>query len=438
MTDKSRQKRKCSKQLHRIGLDIFPGGVSHNVRSEPPHPMYIERANGAHIWDADGNKYVDFWNNHNASLLGHSHPDVVKAVRRQAQNGLHYGAPNELMLELGRRVQRTIPSAERLRFCASGTEATMYCIRLARAATDRDHVLKVEGAWHGGNTVLTVGVNPPFDKPTTNGLPPRVSGSVHAFPLNDRSAFESLLRRYEDDIAAVILDPRNIGFFPDYEFVQFIDEQREARGYQLIFDEVITAFRLSGGSYQAQIGVTPDLTALGKALGGGLPIGAFAGRADLFEPARPDIDISPEERVIAGGGTFTANPMTLAAGLATLDVIEEEPVYEHTEALGQLFREGLTQVFYDVGVQGTVLGMSSLLQPVFAAEIPSSPTELKTQADADALRRYHNRLIDEGYYFLPGHIGNVSYQITEDDIKGVIESSREILIEMIQEGLVSS
>ncbi len=437
MTNQPVRNREQSAALHRQATAYFPGGVSHTVRYEPPHPLYVDRASGAFIWDADGNKYVDFWNNHNASLLGHSHPAVVEAVQKQTENGLHYGTPSEPMIELGQRIQETIPSAERLRFCASGTEAVMYCVRLARAATGRNHVLKIEGAWHGGSTDLSVGVNPPFDERTTAGLPPGIEEYVHTFPLNDVDAVAATLDAYESDVAAVIIDTRWTGFFPDEEFLAFLDTMRERHGYLLIFDEVLTGYRLTEGSYQARVGITPDLTALGKVLGGGLPIGALAGRAELFEAARPDIEVEPGKRVIAGGGTFSANPMTLTAALTTLDVIEREPVLEHTELLARRLRDGLTALFSDEQIDAAVLGIGSLFELAFNPETPlTSPAVLKSSTDGTALREYHNRLIDHGFYVLPGHIGNISYQMTDEHVDGVLTASRSIVREMVAEGLL--
>lgn len=426
-----------SERNHAVAKQLFPGGVSHNVRFTEPHPIYMDAADGAEIVDVDGNTYVDFWNNHHASILGHTHPDVVEAVKTQAEDGLHYGMPNERCLELGRLIPEFVPSAERIRFCGSGTEATMYAVRLARAFTGRKQVLKVEGQWHGGNTDLAIGVHPPFDSPTTRGLPPNVEASVSTFRLNDIDSVSALLDAHRGDVAAVILDPRKAGIEPDSEFLQFLAEMRDEREFCLIFDEVVTGFRVSPGSYQARCGVTPDLTTLGKCLGGGLPVGALVGRADLFENARPDIDVPADDRVIAGGGTFSENPMTLVAGVKTLEFIQEHGVYGHTEGLGERLRDGLETVFEELDVTGRTLGFSSLFLPAFGidAEV-TSQTDVYEKADLDVLERYHWGLIDRGYFFLPGAMGNITYQHTEDHIDGLLRASRDVLEGLLQDGVL--
>lgn len=298
-----------SDRFHEAARSVFPGGVSHNVRYVEPYPIYIESGEGAHVRDVDMNEYVDFWNDHAASLLGHAPDEVIEAVVEQAWNGLHYGAVNEPTLELGRRVEQFVPSCERIRFCASGTVATMYAVRLVRAYTNRDYILKVAGGWHGGNTDLVVSVHPPFDEPTTAGLPPGAADHVRSFRLNDEQSITSLFEEHRGDVAAVIVDPRKGGVPPTDEFLGLLEDARAADGVQLIFDEVVTGFRVSPGSYQERVGITPDLTTLGKVLGGGLPVGAVYGRTELFETARLDVDVSPDERVIAGGGTFSINPI---------------------------------------------------------------------------------------------------------------------------------
>lgn len=426
-----------SERLHEASRSVFPGGVSHNVRYVDPYPISIDGAEGPLVRDADGNEYVDFWNNHAASILGHAPDSVVEAVVDQVRNGLHYGAVNEPALELGRRVKRFVPSAERVRFCASGTEATMYAVRLARAYTGRDRVLKVEGGWHGGNTDLAVSVYPPFDQPTTAGLPPGAAEHVHAFRLNDEQSLTDLLDEYRGDIAAIIVDPRKGGVPPTEEFLDVLTDAREDDGVLLIFDEVVTGFRVSPGSYQARVGVTPDLTALGKILGGGLPVGALCGRAELFEPARPDVAVPPDERVIAGGGTFSMNPTTAAAGLATLSVLEEEPVFEHTESLAARAREGLEEVFSGAGVGGQSLGLSSLVIPTFGLESePASTGDVAAEGDAAALTAFHRRLLDHGFYFNPGSMGNVSYATTEEHVESLLAAAEEVLADMRAEGVV--
>ena len=426
-----------SAELHEEACSLFPGGVSHNVRYVEPHPIYFDRTDGARFRDVDGNEYVDFWMNHHIGILGHAYPDVVEAVQEQVPKDVHYGAPNEAGIKLARKVKEFVPSMERMRFCTSGTEATMYAVRLARAHTGRSHVLKVTGGWHGANTDLAHAVYTPFDEPTTTGLPPGPADYVHDFRLNDYDAVDALLSDYAGEVAAVILDPRKGGTPPDDEFLQYLKEESEEHGFQLIFDEVVTGFRVSPGSYQARVDVTPDITTLGKCLGGGLPVGALAGRAELFEPTRPDTSVDPSTRVLAGGGTFSMNPMTSVAGLATLEVLENEPVYEHTEGLAARLRDGLDDVFSDAGVDCQMLGFSSLVLPGLNPERSiESPDDTKEATDTDALAEFHWRLIDRGYYFLPGHMGNVSYQHTKEHIDGVIEAAVDVVPELKGEGWI--
>lgn len=418
-----------SESLHEEALDVFPGGVSHNVRAAEPYPTYIERTEGPYIYEVDGNRYVDFWNNHGASLLGHTPEPVVEAVQEQTAKGFHYGAMNEPTLDLGRKVLEFIPSGERVRFCASGTEATMYAVRLARAHTDNDHILKVEGGWHGGNTDLSHGVHPPFDHPTTHGLPPGAAEHCHTFEENNRLSVRELIKEYRGDIAGLIIDPRQAGTEPTEEFLHFLADLAEDEGFVLIFDEVVTGFRVSPGSYQERVGITPDLTTMGKIVGGGMPVGALCGRADLLEPAKPGG--APDERVLSGGGTFTANPMTAVAGRATLKVIESEPVHEHTEAMGERIREGLNDIFADADVDGAALGFSSLIQLTFNAGGPlESPTVVKEETDKQAVKVFHRELADRGYYFNQGSMGNVSYVITEDHVDGLLDAASEAVHEL--------
>lgn len=427
-----------SARLHQRAQGVFPGGVSHNIRDFEPHPVYIDRARGSKVWDVDGNEYVDFWVNHMASVLGHAHPEVVAAVSDQAANGLHYGAVNEQALRLGEKVIEYVPSAERVRFCASGTEATMYAVRVARAVTGRPHILKVAGGWHGGNTDLAAAVHAPYDEPETVGLPPGVAGSVHAFPLNDEDAVRELFDAYE--VGGVIIEPMLLaggGVEADEAFLRFLRDTCDDEGAILIFDEVVTGFRVSPGSYQARIGVTPDMTTLGKFLGGGLPVGALCGRSDLFETAHPAYD-GPEP-LLAGGGTFTMNPMTATAGLASFDIIESDPVYEYTEEQGAWVRAELAAVFDELGIDATVLGASSMFGPHLSPEGTLDSVEaVETQTDRAALRAFHTRLLDAGYYFLPGHMGAVSSQTTEAHLEGFIDASRTAATELLDSNRISS
>jgi glutamate-1-semialdehyde 2,1-aminomutase len=404
------------------------------VRATNPYPVYIERADGAYIYDVDGNEYVDFWNNHGASILGHTPDGVVEAVREQAADGLHYGTMNEPTLELGRRIVDHVPSAERIRFCASGTEATMYAARLARAHTGNDEILKLTGGWHGGNTDLAIDVYPPYDEPTTHGLPAHVRDSCLA--VEDVDAMQDVFETHGGDVAAVIVDPHMGGVEPSRELLDFLSDVTERDDTLLIFDEVVTGFRVSPGTYQERTGVTPELTTLGKIVGGGMPVGALCGRADLFEPAVPGAE--PDERVIAGGGTFSANPMTAVAGLALLDTLESEPVYERTERVGARIRDELASTFEREDVPCEIIGFSSLFNPVIDRRDPiESAAQLRSAGSADLLDEFHTKLYARGYYFNQGSSGKISFAITDDHVEGFLDAAGDVLREMKRDGALS-
>ena len=416
-----------SECLHQRARSIFPAGVSHNVRYVNETPLYTARADGAHLIDADDNRYVDFWMNHHASILGHAYPAVVERVREQAAHGLHYGTPNESAVMLGERVIEHIPSAERLRFCASGTEATMYAARLARAVTGKPTILKAEGGWHGGNTDLANFVHTPFDEPDTVGLPPGMNEALVGFPINDRDTVAALLDEY--DVAGVIVEPMLLaggGIEADPEFLAFLRDEADDRGFIFILDEVVTGFRVSPGSMQERHGILPDLTTLGKVLGGGLPVGAICGRRSLFEQSKPDARSGTA--VLAGGGTFSANPMTAVAGVATVDVIESEPVYRRTEARGERLRDGLASIYRDGNFDATVLGTSSFFLSHFEPEVPlQTVRDVETRTNRAALVRFHRQLYERGFYLLPGHMGSVSYQTTDDHIDEFLDAARDVI-----------
>lgn len=252
-------------------------------------------------------------------------------------------------------------------------------------------------------------------------------------------AVTELLDEYRGEVAIVIVDPVLLagGVRLRDEFLEFLREETTERGIQLIFDEVVTGFRVSSGSYQARVGVTPDMTTLRKFLGGGLPIRALCGRTELFENARPDVDVPEAERVLAGGGTFTANPMMAAAGLASLSVVEADPVYEHTESLAEHVRRGLERVYEDLGIDARVLGVSSMFLSHFQPERPLTDVEaVETATNRDALVEFHRLLHDDGYYFLPGHVGSVSYQTSEEQLDGFLKAAESVARDLLEEGVL--
>lgn len=303
--------------------EIFPGGVTHAKRHMKPFPIYISHAQGAYKWDVDGNQFIDYWMGHGALLLGHNHPAIVQAVTKQIHRGTHYSASHEMEIAWGRLVQQLIPSAERVRFVSSGTEAVMMAIRLARGFTGRNTVIRFAGHFHGWHDIMTFGDRPPFDVPTSVGIPDETLAQVKCLLPNDIHKIEQALSE-DNDIACIILEPAggsNATIPTQPGFLSALRDLCTTHDVILIFDEVITGFRYAPGGAQEYFDVVPDLTALAKILAGGLPGGAVAGRADLMAL----LDLSGDPQVnhfqrIKHPGTFNANPLSAAAGIAMLEI----------------------------------------------------------------------------------------------------------------------
>ena len=343
-----------SRRLHEQARGLFPDGVTHDLRHLEPFPVYLDRAQGARKWDVDGHELIDYWAGHGALLLGHGHPAVVAAVRRQMERGTHPGGCHEGEVEWGRWVRRLVPSAERVRFVSSGTEATLMARRLARLFTGRPGVLKFAGHFHGWHDFLVHQADAPFDGRPTPGVPPEVARETVVVPPNDIGLVERTLRD-DPSIGCVILEPTggHWGAVPVRgPFLRELREVTQRLERLLVFDEVITGFRVAPGGAQGHYGVTPDLTTLAKILAGGLPGGCVAGRADVLA----GIEIRPGKPKMKHPGTFNANPLSAAAGIATLEIVADgEPCRRASEIARQL-RQRLNQLFAQRGVDWIAYG----------------------------------------------------------------------------------
>jgi glutamate-1-semialdehyde 2,1-aminomutase len=333
----------ASRRLAEQARDVFPHGVTHDLRHLEPFPVYIDHAQGAHKWDVDGHRLIDYWGGHGALLLGHGHPGVVQAVQQQVARATHPGGCHELEIEWGRLVQSLIPSAERVRFVSSGTEATMMALRLARIHTGKPKVLKFQGHFHGWNDYLAPWADPPYENRVFPGIPAEVVANTVAIPPNDSSLVERTLKE-NSQIGCVILEPTGgrWGTVPiGGEFLRSLRDITRANDRLLMFDEVITGFRVHPGGAQGLYGVTPDLTSLAKILAGGLPGGAVAGRADILA----GLEHRPGKPKMAHPGTFNANPLSAAAGIAALQRVATGDPCRRANDMGQLLRQQLNAVF---------------------------------------------------------------------------------------------
>lgn len=378
---------------------IIPGGVNSPARAFRAvggHPLFIDRAEGPFLFDIEGNRYVDYVGSWGPMILGHRHPRVVDAVRAQLDRGMSYGAPTRLETELAERVIRAVPSIEMVRMVNSGTEAAMSALRLARGFTGRDLVIKFAGCYHGhvdallaqaGSGVLTLGI------PNSPGVPAAMTHDTLVLKYNDRSQVDAAFQEHPDQIAAVMLEPvvGNMGLVPpEPGFLDGLRGLTSEHGALLIFDEVMTGFRLAHGGAQELYGVTPDLTLLGKIIGGGMPVGAYGGRADIMAHVAP---AGP----VYQAGTLSGNPLAMASGLATLQELEESCPYERLERLSARLAEGLGDAARIAGVPHTVSRVGSMMTLFFN---PSRVTDydVARQSDTALFARFFWKMIEQGIY----------------------------------------
>jgi glutamate-1-semialdehyde 2,1-aminomutase len=404
-----------SKSMFERATKVLPSGVSYGIRYFDPYPFYTVRSKGSKLYDVDGNEYVDFWLGHTALILGHSPPPVVRAVKKQLENGTQYGTAHVLEVELAEQVTRMVPSAQMVRFTNSGTEANMYATRLARAYTGRNKIAKFEGGWHGGYDALQVGVKYPYDVPESAGL---TRGSVEdtiLLPFNDLQGVRERLKAI--DVASIVVEPvlgAGGGVPAEKEFLKGLREFCDERDILLIFDEVITGFRLAPGGGQQYYGVKPDITVLGKILGGGLPIGAFCASRSIME--RIDSRVHKRPSYAFHGGTFTGNPITMVAGLTTLKILEDGRLIGKLNNTGNRIRTQLREVFAANDVYVQVTGTGSIFNVHFTKE-EVKDARATSRADKDRLFEYNLRLISNGVFFLPTHNGALSTAHSEADVE---------------------
>ncbi len=422
-----------SRALFEEALRAMPGGNSRTTTFFDPYPFYLQRGQGAHIWDEDGNERIDFNGNYTSLILGHATPDVVQAVQRAAAAGLSFPGPTEHEIRLAEAITRRMPSIERVRFTNSGTEATMNAVRLARAFTGRPKIAKFEGAFHGTHDWVMVSVTPdpklagsrkrPKSVAWSAGLPPAILKNVVVLPWNNLEACEAILTKEAHGLAAVIVDPllANAGMIPPAEgFLAGLRAMTERLGVLLIFDEVIT-FRVAAGGAQEHFSVRPDLTTLGKIIGGGLAVGAFGGRADvmsLYDPRGGAPRISQ-------GGTFNANPLTMAAGLATLEALSPD-AYARLDTLGERLRGGVARLLEATRRKGQVTGVGSLFWLHWTAK---PLTDYRSTRPQDPLlsTRIFMGLLNEGIVLTPRGLGACSLAMTDDDIDRFINALARVL-----------
>jgi glutamate-1-semialdehyde 2,1-aminomutase len=417
-----------SARLMERAVKRMPGGVNSPVRafrSVGGDPLFIERGEGSHIFDADGNSYVDYVMSYGPLVLGHAYRDVVEAIERTTRKGTTFGAPTELEVELAELVCEAVPSIEVVRMTNSGTEATMSAIRLARGFTGREKILKFDGNYHGhgdallvsaGSGVATLGL------PDSSGVTKGASRDTAVLPYNDLGAVRELFESEGEAFAAVILEPvaGNMGCVPPAEgYLEGLRGITAEYGALLIFDEVMTGFRLARSGAQERYGVTPDLTCLGKVIGGGLPVGAYGGRREIMDRIAPSGPVYQ-------AGTLSGNPLAMAAGLATLRQSRKPGFYERLEELGARWRRGMGEAASAGGVPFSINQVGSMVS-IFLAEGPVTDFASAAASDTGAFKDFFWHMISHGVYLAPSQYetGFISAVHSQEDLERTFEAARE-------------
>ena len=428
-----------SAELHDSARSLFPNGVTHDARRQDPFQLYFTHADGAAKYDVDGNRILDYFPGHGALILGHSRAEVVQAVQEQMAMGTHFSGSTEIEIEWGNWVKELIPSAEKVRFHSSGTEADMMAIRMARAYTGKSKIIKFEDHFHGWSDYLVAGTE------GIGGIPAETLSTMIVLPPNDIETFERTLQE-NDDVAAVILEPTgaHMGLEPILpEFLHQLREVTERYGVVLIFDEVVTGFRTSRGGAQEYFGIRPDLTTLAKILGGGLPGGAVTGKADIINmiEGRADDPEYNRSRRIAHNGTFNANPISAAAGVAALKILANEPINDIATARGEQLKAGLNEVLGRLEMPGCVTGINSLIFMRLGVDHECDKEycvltheEMAQSMQPERARQLTLSLINHGVQ--SGNRFILTAAHTENDITHTIDAYEQSLSEIREIGLV--
>jgi glutamate-1-semialdehyde 2,1-aminomutase len=422
-----------SQQLYQQALNLIPGGVNSPVRackSVGAAALFIDRADGSHIFDADGNRFIDYIGSWGPMILGHRHPAVIEAITGVLQRGTSFGAPIDLEIQLAQMVIDAYPSVDMVRMVNSGTEATMSAVRLARAVTNRQIVVKFDGCYHGhadtllvaaGSGVATLGI------PGSPGIPESVARHTLSLPFNDIDSVQKVMEQQGDNIACIIVEPvaGNMGLVtPKVGFLEALKELSQKYGSILIFDEVMTGFRVARGGAQSLYGISPDLTCFGKIIGGGLPVGAYGGRQDLMD------HIAPQGSVYQAG-TLSGNPIAMAAGIATLEQISRDGFYESLEEKSQRLAGGLSNAAQNAGVPASVSHIGSMLGMFFTDQDIKNFDDAK-KCDLEMFSAFYNGMRTNGVYIAPSQyeVLFVSAAHSSEDIEKTIQVAEKVLADL--------
>lgn len=415
-----------SEQLYQEALQHIVGGVNSPSRSYKAvgggAPVVMERAQGAYFWDVDGNKYIDYLAAYGPIIAGHAHPHITKAIQRAAETGVLYGTPTPHEITFAKMLKEAIPSLEKVRFVNSGTEAVMTTIRVARAYTGRDKIVKFAGCYHGHSDLVLVaaGSGPStLGTPDSAGVPKSIAQEVITVPYNDVDSFKQAMDVWGDQVAAVLVEPivGNFGIVtPKPGFLEAINEIAHQAGALVIYDEVITAFRFMYGGAQNLLGIEPDLTALGKIIGGGLPIGAYGGRQDIMEQVAP---LGPAYQA----GTMAGNPASILAGIACLEVLKQDGVYEYLDKLGAMLEEGILLHANKYGIPITINRLKGAFTVYFTTEKVEN-YEQAQRSDGEMFAKFFKLMLKQGINLAPSKYEAwfVTLAHTEEDVEYTLKA----------------
>ncbi len=419
-----------SEKLFGEALHYIPGGVNSPVRAFRGvwgQPFFVDKAKGAYVWDVDGNQYIDYVGTWGPAILGHAHPAIIKAVQAAAENGTSFGIPNPHEVTMAKLICSLVPSVKKVRMCNSGTEATMSAIRLARGFTHRDKIIKFDGCYHGHADSLLVKAGSgalTFGHPDSAGVPAAFTQHTIVLPYNDIEAVKQAFAANAGQIAGIIVEPvpGNAGLYlPRAGYLEFLREQTATSGALLIFDEVMTGFRLAPGGAQQRYNITPDLSCFGKVIGGGLPVGAFGGRAEIMDCLAP---LGP----VYQAGTLSGNPLAMTAGIAALEALRTGDAYNRLESLGTLLETGLRKAATEAGIPVQFNRCGSMFCSYFTNE-PVHNLADAMKSDRARFAKFFHGMLEAGVYLAPSQFeaGFLSTAHSETDVEKTVQAAAKVM-----------